>query len=134
MCSREAENLFLSQLMLQVIVTSEQIARQAVLAIREKKGQNITILNLKQVKGAVTDYFILCTATSDRQAQAIADNVSKILRETLNEKPNRTEGYQKGEWILMDYFDVVIHIFQKSARDFYRLEELWGDGLQEDWQ
>ncbi|MCS7073576.1 MAG: ribosome silencing factor [Bacteroidia bacterium] len=120
--------------MLQVIVTSEQIARQAVLAIREKKGQNITILNLKQVKGAVTDYFILCTATSDRQAQAIADNVSKILRETLNEKPNRTEGYQKGEWILMDYFDVVIHIFQKSARDFYRLEELWGDGLQEDWQ
>ena len=120
--------------MVHTTISSEQIARQAVAAIREKKGQNITVLNLKQVKGAVTDYFVLCSVTSDRQAQAIADNVSKVLRESLEERPNRTEGYQRGEWILMDYFDVVVHIFQKNAREFYRLEDLWGDGEQEDWQ
>ncbi len=89
----------------------------------EKKGEEIIVLNLKKFH-TITDYFIICTASSEKHAQAIADNV-------LNKVPKGEflgmEGYNEGKWILIDCGDVIVHIFQKETREFYDLEGLWFD-------
>ncbi len=100
---------------------------QVVVGIREKKGYDIAVLNLTGIASRVTDYFVICTGGTDRRTQAIADSVEETLRKQLGERPWRTEGAQRGEWILMDYVNVVVHIMQPQSREFYMLEELWGD-------
>ena len=95
--------------------------------MQEKKASNIVVLDLKKVKNAVADYFIICTGNSDTQLDAISDGVEESVYKKLKQNPWHKEGKQNKEWVLIDYVDVVAHVFKKDKRDFFALEELWGD-------
>ena len=108
-------------------VSAEILSKYIVKGIQEKKGQDVVILNLTGIGNAIADYFIICTGTSDTQVDAISDSVEKEVLEGAKEKPWHREGIQNKEWILLDYVNVVVHIFKTSVRSFYGLEDLWGD-------
>ena len=108
-------------------VTSLSLTDLAIEGLRDKKGLNIIRMDLKKSSGAITDYFVICTGTSDRHVKALADSVQDTVREQVRQKPLSVEGMQLGEWVLIDYVDIVIHIFLEDKRDFYSLEDLWGD-------
>ncbi len=108
-------------------ISSSQLADLVVQGMLEKKGQNIAVLDLRDVKNAIADYFIICSGTSDTQVNAIADSVLEEVEKQSGQDPWHKEGFQNREWILLDYLDVVCHIFQKEKRTFYDLEEFWGD-------
>ena len=110
-----------------ITIDSEILARKVIEGLIEKKGVDIVKMDLRKLKGAISDYFVVCTGTSDRHVQALSDSVEKMVREDLKEKPMHVEGHTQGEWILLDYFDVIVHIFQRDKREFYNLEDLWGD-------
>ncbi len=93
----------------------------------EKKASDIVVMDLKNIKHAVADYFILCSGSSDTQIDAISDSIEEMVRKETKQKPWKTEGRSNREWILIDYVDVVAHVFNKDKRVFYALEELWGD-------
>lgn len=95
--------------------------------MKEKKAHDITILDLKSIKNAVADYFIICSGNSDTQLDAITDSIEKEVYKITSQSPWRKEGKSNKEWILLDYVDVVAHVFLKDRRKFYSLEELWGD-------
>lgn len=103
------------------------LAEMAVKGIQEKKGSEIIWLDLKNISNAVTDYFIICHGTSNTHVASLAESVEDEVRKGLGEKPWHKEGVENAEWILMDFVNVVVHIFQKESREFYRLEELWAD-------
>ena len=104
----------------------ESRVRAAVQAAVDKKALDLQVLSVAAVT-SIGDYFILCSATSERQAQAIADNVVDTLRSELNVKPLLVEGTTPGRWILLDFGDFIVHIFTEDCRRFYGLERLWGD-------
>ena len=110
-------------------ISAENLSKYIVKGIQEKKGTNIVILNLKDVGNAIADYFIICTGSSDTQIDAISDAVEQEVIKEAKEKPWHSEGYQNKEWILLDYVNVVVHIFKSNVRSFYGLEELWGDAV-----
>ncbi len=116
------------------IAESRTLSRQVLEAIREKKGFNITILDLSDIPGASTDFFVICSGNSRTHAQAISDEVEKQMKQQQGEWPLNKEGKEHGEWILMDYVSVVVHIFQPRFREFYQLEDLWGDAPTEHFQ
>lgn len=95
--------------------------------MQEKKAENITVVDLRDLDSAVCDFFVISNANSNTQVNAIADSIQKETLEALNDKAWSKEGTETSEWILMDYVNVVAHIFQTPVRDFYSLEELWGD-------
>lgn len=95
-------------------------------SMEDTKGEDIIILSLKNL-GAFTDYMVVAGATSDRQVKAIAERVEHELKTRFNLKPIGIEGMQLGQWVLIDYGDIVCHIFQNEIRDFYRLEDMWHD-------
>ena len=97
---------------------------EAIRACLEKKAEEITILELEQGSGAFTDYFVVCSGSNPRQVQAIADEVETRLKKA-GLWPNQIEGYKQAEWVLLDYFDFVVHVFSEKARKFYDLERLW---------
>jgi ribosome-associated protein len=97
-------------------------------AARDKKATGVVVLDLKKA-GAFTDYFVICSASNARQVQAIADAVEEALK-AQKQRPSLVEGYARAEWILLDYFDFVIHVFSKHARDFYGLDRLWGSATR----
>jgi ribosome-associated protein len=101
-------------------------------AIQEKKGENIVSLDLRKIPEAVADFFIICEATSTTQVRAIADNVEVKVREICGEAPYRHEGMNALQWVLVDYVNVVVHIFHPETRKFYRLEEMWSDAASAD--
>jgi len=101
----------------------------AVNAIRDKKGIDVVVLDLRKA-GGFTDYFVICTGTNPRQIQALADTVTDALRKDLGERPALAEGIEKSEWILLDYFNFVVHIFSRECRAFYGLERLWGNATR----
>jgi ribosome-associated protein len=94
-------------------------------ALLDRKADKLVVLNLTELT-AMSDYFVIATATSDRQAQALADAVVEAMR-SEGRRPNSMEGYPSASWILLDYGDVVFHVFHDAARRFYGLERLWGD-------
>ena len=98
----------------------------AVRAARDKKAENVIVLDLRNA-GGFTDYFVICTGANARQITAIADSVRETLKNDLNERPALTEGVDRSEWILLDYFNFVVHIFSRDCRSFYGLERLWGN-------
>lgn len=102
----------------------------AVDAVRQKKGDDVVLLDLRKAD-AFTDFFIVCTGHNRRQAQAIADAVEAALK-AKKLRPTHVEGYDRGEWVLLDYFDFVVHVFAPSARAFYGLERLWGKAVPVD--
>ncbi len=96
-------------------------------AMLEKKGQDVVSLDLKQIGTAISDYFIVCNADSTTNVSAIADNVEDRMREKCGRKVIRTQGKDNAFWVILDYGDIVVHVFQTPYRSFYRLEDLWAD-------
>lgn len=96
-------------------------------AIQEKKGESIVSLDLRKIPEAVADFFIICEASSTIQVKAIADNIEYRVKENCEEGPYRHEGMTASHWVLVDYVNVVVHIFHSETRKFYRLEEMWSD-------
>lgn len=107
------------------------LADAAIKGIMEKKGKNIVRLNLKNISNSVCNYFIICEGDSSTQVSAIADSVEDTVRKETNERPYHSEGFENSEWILIDYVDVVVHVFQPEIRMFYNLEKLWADAEAE---
>lgn len=109
-------------------IDPEQALLNAIIdGMLDKKAHNILVLDLRPTGNSVADWFVITHGTSNTQADAIADSVEDTVRRRLNEKPWHTEGFQNAEWILLDYVNVVVHVFQEPIRDFYRLEDLWAD-------
>lgn len=108
-------------------VGTDQLVTQIIKGIEEVKGQDIQILDLREIENTVCDYFIICSGTSNTQVNAIVNSVQKIVSKALKEKPWHIEGSDNAEWVLMDYVHVVVHVFQKHIREFYDIEGLWGD-------
>jgi ribosome-associated protein len=106
---------------------SSHISELAVHGIQEKKGNDIIRLDLRNIHSSVADYFVICHADSATQVRAIANSVEEEIYKVLEIDPIRKEGLQNGEWILLDYFDVVVHIFRTDKREYYGVEDLWGD-------
>ncbi|MBT4478542.1 MAG: ribosome silencing factor [Flavobacteriales bacterium] len=95
--------------------------------ILEVKGIDTSILDLKKIETAVCKYFVICSGTSNTHVSSIADSVKKNVSKEIQEKPWHIEGLNTSEWVLIDYSDIVVHVFQEETREFYRLEDLWGD-------
>jgi ribosome-associated protein len=108
--------------------TESQILAETIIeGIRDKKGKNIVSLDISNIKNSICNYFIICHGTSRTHVEAIADSIEHEVRKALKEKPWHREGHENAEWILLDYVDVVAHVFQEKTRDFYQLENLWAD-------
>lgn len=110
-----------------VVQESTYISEIAIHGIQEKKGSEIVRLDLRNIHSSVADYFVVCHAESTTQVKAIALSVEQEIYKALKQEPLRKEGLQHGEWILLDYVDVIIHIFKTEKREYYGLEDLWGD-------
>ncbi|WP_396637155.1 ribosome silencing factor [Maribacter sp. R77961] len=95
--------------------------------IEEVKGQHINLLDLREIENTVCDYFIICNGTSNTHVNAIVGSIQKTVSKAIQDKPWHVEGEDNAEWILMDYVNVVVHVFQKQIREFYDIEGLWGD-------
>lgn len=96
--------------------------------LQELKGENIVVIDLSNLENTVCQSFIICTGNSNTHVNGLTGAVEKIVKELLKEKPWHIEGAENAEWVLMDYVDTVVHIFQPETREFYNLEELWADG------
>ena len=101
----------------------------AVEAARDKKAMDTVVLDLRKADG-FTDYFVICSGANARQITAIADAVQETLKQQLGERPAVTEGVKSSEWILLDYFNFVVHVFSRECRSFYGLERLWGNATR----
>ncbi|MCR9067067.1 MAG: ribosome silencing factor [Cytophagales bacterium] len=106
---------------------SEELSELVASGMAEKKALDIRILDLRDVSNAIADFFVVCSANSDSQVDAIADSVEEEVYKITHADPWKKEGKTNREWVLIDYVDVVAHIFKKDKREFYSLEELWGD-------
>ena len=106
---------------------TEEIVAAVIEAMEAVKGKEIATLDMREITTAVTDYFVICHAPSKTQVDAIADKVEEVVFEKTHSKPYHIEGRDNSEWILIDFVDVVVHVFQESKREFYKLEELWAD-------
>ena len=108
-------------------INSDELSELVVKGMQEKKALDIVVLNLKHIKNAVADYFIICSGNSDTQVDAITDSIEAEIYKLSRQDPWHKEGQENKEWILLDYVDVVAHVFKKDRRSFYALEDLWGD-------
>ena len=106
---------------------SDVLAKAIIKVIKQHKGKEVVSLDLREIETAICDFFIICHGTSSTHLSSIVDNVRKDVSKLMKEKPWHTEGESNKEWILMDYFDVVVHVFNQEKRDFYKLENLWAD-------
>ncbi|MBP8791427.1 MAG: ribosome silencing factor [Breznakibacter sp.] len=103
------------------------LVNSVVEGIQEKKGTNIVILDLREVEYAICDYFVICDGNSSTHVDSIADSVEETVRQQTGEKAFHVEGYNNAQWIVLDYVDVIVHVFQRPVREYYGLEELWSD-------
>jgi len=110
-----------------VINESAYISELAIFGIQEKKGNEIVRLDLRNINSSVSDYFVICHADSTTQVKAIANSIEDEIFKAIQQEPWRKEGLEYGEWILLDYINVVVHIFRTDKREFYGVEDLWGD-------
>ncbi|MDC9723167.1 MAG: ribosome silencing factor [Urechidicola sp.] len=108
-------------------VSADELITAIIKGIEEVKGEDIQLFDLREIENTVTDYFIICTGNSNTQVNAISGSVQKLVSKELKDKPWHIEGEANAEWVLMDYVNVVVHIFQKNIREFYDIESLWGD-------
>ncbi len=107
---------------------SEMLARVAAKALSDKKGEDIVILDLRDIQSAPARFFVIASGNVPSHVSAMSDAVHVAVKKMFGQNPSKVEGYSNAEWILMDYFDVVVHIFVKDKRDYYRLDQLWADG------
>ncbi|MEM9340481.1 MAG: ribosome silencing factor [Bacteroidota bacterium] len=108
-------------------VSSEVLSSWVVEGMLEKKASDVIVMDLRNIKYAVADYFVICSGNSDTQVDAISDSVEEEIHKRSKQNPWKKEGRENKEWVLLDYVDVVAHVFNKEKREFYGLEELWGD-------
>ena len=113
-------------------MTKKQVSTDDLIAvlfqgIEEVKGENIQLLDLRDIENTVCDYFIICSGNSNTQVKAISGSIQKTVSKQIKDKPWHIEGENNAEWVLMDYVHVVVHVFQKQIRDYYDIESLWGD-------
>jgi ribosome-associated protein len=106
---------------------TKQLVDKVIEGIQEKKGSNIVVLDLTEINNTITDYFVICDGDSNVHVDAVADSVEDYVLKNAKEKPFRIEGKQNAQWIIIDYLDVVVHVFQRAIRDFYKLDLLWAD-------
>lgn len=113
-------------------VGSKELCDAIVEGMQENKAKDIVVLDLREITNAVCDYFVICSGESSTQVDGISSSVTRHTRKELKEKPWHIEGKTNSEWILLDYINVVVHIFYKDARPFYDLEDLWADAIRTD--
>lgn len=106
---------------------SDELLTLIIKGIEDVKGSDLSILDLRGIENTVCDYFVICTGGSNTQVNAISGSVQKVVSKEVHEKPWHVEGEENGEWVLMDYVSIVVHIFQKHIREYYDIESLWGD-------
>ncbi len=109
------------------LTTNSRLYKTIIKAIRDKKGEHIISLDLRKIPEAVSDFFIICEATSSIQIKAIADYVQEQVKLQCDENPYKYEGYQSLQWVLLDYINIVVHVMHPEARRFYKLEDMWSD-------
>jgi ribosome-associated protein len=109
------------------ITSSQKLSTLIVKGMQEKKANEIVLMDLRKVKNAVADFFVICSGNSDKQLDAIADSIDAEVYKSVKENPWHVEGKNNKEWMILDYTNVVAHIFRKDRRSFYALEKLWGD-------
>lgn len=110
-----------------IVADSEVLTEVIIRGIQEKKGLSIVKMDLRNVGNAFCDFFIVCHGSSNRQVDSIADSILEVVQKTIGEKPFTTEGKRNAEWILIDFVNVVVHVFQEKWRDHYAIEDLWAD-------
>ena len=108
-------------------VSTDELISVIIKGIDDVKGDDIQLLDLREIENTVCDYFIICSGSSNTQVNAITGSIQKLVSKELKDKPWHVEGQNNSEWILMDYVNVVVHVFQKHIREFYDIESLWGD-------
>jgi len=108
----------------------EQLVDTIVKGIQEKKGQDITVIDLRGIDGAIAQYFVVCQGNTPTQVEAITDSIADMAREQLKEKPTHVVGLELAQWVAMDYTDVMVHIFVPDLRSYYNIENLWQDAKQ----
>ena len=108
-------------------ISKDELLTFIIDGVENVKGQKITLLDLRHLENTVCDYFIICSGNSSTQVEAIKNSVNKTISKKLKEKPWHIEDSQNSEWVLIDYVDIVVHIFQHEIREYYNLEDMWGD-------
>ncbi|MBP93338.1 ribosome-associated protein [Bizionia echini] len=108
-------------------ISADQLIATILSGIEDVKGKEINILDLREIENTVCDYFIICEGTSNTQVNAIVNSIQKKVSKELKDKPWHIEGTDNAEWVLMDYVNIVVHVFQKHIREYYDIESLWGD-------
>lgn len=106
---------------------AEELSRMVVKGMQEKKAEDIVVLDLRHVANSVADFFVVCSGSSDTQVKAITESIEEVVHKSDKQNPWHKEGNQNNEWVLLDYVDVVAHVFLGTRRAFYALEDLWGD-------
>jgi len=116
------------------IYNSKELTELIVDSIQDIKGKNILRLDLRELDDAPTDFFVICEGESSTQVSAIADNIVKRLKDDAHTRPAHVEGKQNSSWVLVDYFDVIVHVFYPETRRFYEIEDLWADAQMTEYQ
>lgn len=107
--------------------SSDALCKAVIDGMKEKKAEDIVCLDLRNIKNAFTDFFVICHANSKVQIEAIGRSIEEIVEKKTGEEPVHKEGYANAEWILLDYTNIIAHVFQKEKRDFFGIERLWAD-------
>ncbi|MCF8464569.1 MAG: ribosome silencing factor [Flavobacteriales bacterium] len=108
---------------------TEKLVKEIINGLLEKKGKRIVTLDLRKIENAVTDFYVVCSGDSNTHVNALAGSVEEEVRKAINDKPWHVEGTSNAEWVLMDYVNVVVHIFQRGQREHYNIEGLWADAV-----
>lgn len=116
------------------IITLQELKEAVIEGAQEKKAKDIVALNLQEIDNSTSDYYVVCHGQSDRQAKSIAKSIEETVFNKLGIWPYHSEGYENCEWILLDYFDMVAHIFVEKQREFFAIEELWADAPIEEFE
>lgn len=116
-----------NNLMAKKEIKTDELISYIVEGIENVKGQDIDILDLREIENTVCDYFVICNGTSNTQVNALVGSIQKTVSKAIKDKPWHVEGSENGEWVLIDYVNVVVHVFQKHIREYYDIEGLWGD-------
>ena len=106
---------------------ADELISKIISGVEDVKGIDISLLDLRDIENTVCSYFIVCSGSSNTHVNAIVSSVQKTVSKELREKPLHTEGLENSEWVLIDYVNIVVHVFQKHIREYYNIEELWGD-------
>ena len=108
-------------------INTDELIAEIIKGIDDVKGEDVQLLDLRGIENTVCDYFIICSGSSNTQVKAISSSIQKVVSKSIKDKPWHIEGEINSEWVLMDYVNVVVHVFQKNIREYYDIESLWGD-------